>query len=65
VKNSDEWEVTYEDTDDGRIYASKLSTGPHEMPPPLFWAPGACVAKGPSLRVVPAQAAERGTPLAP
>jgi hypothetical protein len=65
VKNPGEWEVTYEDTDDGRTYASKLSTGPHEMPPPLFWAPGACVAEGPSLRFVPAQAKDPRAPLIP
>jgi hypothetical protein len=64
VKNLGEWEVTYEDTDDGHTIAGKLSTGPHEMPPPVFWAPGACVVEGPSLQVVQAQTKDPGAALA-
>jgi hypothetical protein len=65
VNNADEWEITYEDTDDGRAYAGKLSTGPHETPPPRFWAPGACEAAGGALRPVRARPTDPATALAP
>lgn len=65
VTDDEEWSVTYEDTDDGNTYASKLSTGPHEMPPPVFWAPGACTAEQGSLRVVPEPPKGPETPLFP
>ena len=39
LTNSEGWEVTYEETDDGRTSTGKLSTpGLTQMPPPLFWA---------------------------
>jgi hypothetical protein len=61
----DEWEVSYEDTDDGRTHAARLSTGPHEAPPPRFSAPdGACVAEHGTLQPVHS-ASETARALAP
>jgi hypothetical protein len=60
----DEWAATYEDTDDGRTLASRLSTGPHEMPPPIFTAPGACAVEGEALRPVRTRPLDPGTALA-
>jgi hypothetical protein len=61
----EEWEATYEDTDDGRTLAARLSTGPHEMPPPVFTAPGACAVEGGALRPVRTRPLDSGTALAP
>ena len=56
----DEWEAAYEDTDDGRALAARLSTGSHEMAPPVFTAPGACAMEGGALRPVRRRAADPG-----
>jgi len=61
----EEWEATYEDTDDGRTLAARLSTGPHEMPPPVFSAPGACAVEGGELRPVRTRPLDSGTALSP
>lgn len=65
VNDHEEWAVVYQDTDDGQTFASQLSTGPHDMAPPLFEAPRACVVRWQSLRVVSTQVMDAGTPLFP
>jgi hypothetical protein len=61
----EKWEATYEDTDDAHTVAARLSTGPHEMPPPVFTAPGACAVEGGALRPVRTRPLDSGAALAP
>jgi hypothetical protein len=61
----DQWEARYEDTDDGRAVVARLTTGAPERPPPVFTAPGACVAQGGSLRPVTPRSRDLASALAP
>jgi hypothetical protein len=61
----DQWEATYEDTDDGRAVVERLTTGAPETPPPVFTAPGACVAEGGALRPVSRRSKDLASALAP
>jgi hypothetical protein len=58
------WEITYEDTDDGRT-VQRLSTGSHDLQPTVFRAQGRCTITEGSLEVVRVASPDVAKALAP